>query len=394
MVLLILFSPEAFCADLVALDFPELALALLNGVSQAETVALLTGTLWKMALLPEARQRLAEGLDALLHSLQTFPLHAGIQRNALGALFNVSLSGRGGGADLRDGSLPQRLLSRLALPVILDSLDALRSDGAVALQGVSLLQSLMKSGSADGTRRRRRLPRVPAGTRQFGNGDRSNAVSRAGDAGAGHVAALSGHGDDDAWVRGGGWSVESGRTQLAQSPEMVAYLEHLLTQYDPAATDTGSIAKGILRKVSIGTLSGSSSVCSSNPNYCEEECHDSRKICTIVSTTWTRCGRRKMSGRKRRRRRTTRSKSGSLRESVTCRNNQKKVENDDLKSAAFTAPKKQKKKNQKGAKAAKSVIVWSVLMMTEWERKTSRSGERYTGVGGNGRIRGEGVTSR
>ena len=91
---------------------------------------------------------------------------------------------------------------------------------------------------------------------------------------------------------------------------------------------------------------------------------------------------------------TIRSKSGSLRESVTCRNNQKKVENDDLKSAAFTAPKKQKKKNQKGAKAAKSVIVWSVLMMTEWERKTSRSGERYTGVGGNGRIRGEGVTSR
>lgn len=164
MVLLILFSPEAFCADLVALDFPELALALLNGVSQAETVALLTGTLWKMALLPEARPRLAEGLDALLHSLQTFPLHAGIQRNALGALFNVSLSGRGGRADLRDGSLPQRLLSRLALPVILDSLDALRSDGAVALQGVSLLQSLMKSGSADGTRRRRRLPCVPAGT--------------------------------------------------------------------------------------------------------------------------------------------------------------------------------------------------------------------------------------
>ncbi|KAK8813990.1 hypothetical protein WA538_000343, partial [Blastocystis sp. DL] len=224
-----LASQKAFCADLVALDFPELALALLNGVSQAETVALLTGTLWKMALLPEARPRLAEGLDALLHSLQTFPLHAGIQRNALGALFNVSLS---------DGSLPQRLLSRLALPVILDSLDALRSDGAVALQGVSLLQSLMKN----------------AGCRAYllGHGSLETVI-----------AVMQCHERETPVLVTSllfldtATMTQSGRTQLAQSPEMVAYLEHLLTQYDPAATDTGSIAKGILRKVSIGTLSGS-----------------------------------------------------------------------------------------------------------------------------------------
>lgn len=190
--------PEAFCAELVALDFPKLALALLNGVSQAETVALLTGTLWKMALLPEARPQLAEGLDALLHSLQTFPLHAGIQRNALGVLFNLSLSGRREGEVSRDATLPQRLLSRLALPAILDSLDALRNDGAVALQGVSLLQSLMKGGDGADLRRRSRVSRILAGTRELGDGGGGDALPRRGGAGAGHVASLSGHGDDDA----------------------------------------------------------------------------------------------------------------------------------------------------------------------------------------------------
>lgn len=46
---------------------------------------------------------------------------------------------------------------------------------------------------------------------------------------------------------------------------------------------------------------------------------------------------------------------------MTSRNSQKKVENDDLKSAAFTAPKKQKKKNQKGAKGEKSVWIRSCV---------------------------------
>lgn len=189
---------ETFCAELVALDFASLAVALLNVVSQAETVQLLTGTLWKMALLPAARPQLAEGLDALLHSLQTFPLHAGIQRNALGVLFNLSLSGRRDGEVSRDGSLPERLLSRLALPAILDSLDALRSDGAVALQGISLLQSLMKGRGGTRLTRRSALSRVLTGARESGDGGGGDALPRGRGAGAGHVASLPGHGDDDA----------------------------------------------------------------------------------------------------------------------------------------------------------------------------------------------------
>lgn len=85
---------ESFCKVLIEMDYCTVVIQLLNTVVVDSTVQLLTGILWKVSLDESSRVHVTEGVDAIVHSLQTYPTHAGIQRNCLGVLFNLSLSGK------------------------------------------------------------------------------------------------------------------------------------------------------------------------------------------------------------------------------------------------------------------------------------------------------------
>ena len=85
---------ELFCKVLIEMNYCTVVIQLLNTVVIDSTVQLLTGILWKVSLDESSRSRVTEGVDGIVHSLQTYPTHAGIQRNCLGVLFNLSLSGR------------------------------------------------------------------------------------------------------------------------------------------------------------------------------------------------------------------------------------------------------------------------------------------------------------
>ena len=85
---------ELFCNVLIEMNYCTVVIQLLNTVVIDSTVQLLTGILWKVSLDESSRSRVTEGVDGIVHSLQTYPTHAGIQRNCLGVLFNLSLSGR------------------------------------------------------------------------------------------------------------------------------------------------------------------------------------------------------------------------------------------------------------------------------------------------------------
>ena len=134
-----------FCRVLIEMDFCTVVIQLLNTVVIDSTVQLLTGILWKVSLDESSRKSVAEGVDSIVHSLQTYPTHAGIQRNCLGMLFNLSLSGRESeGIGMLDTRICSLLYSRLTLPCILDSMDYFKGDSQVSLQGVSLLCNLLK----------------------------------------------------------------------------------------------------------------------------------------------------------------------------------------------------------------------------------------------------------
>ena len=81
------------------MDFPSLLLHLLNSIVIDSNVQLITGIVWKISLLPQVTEILLRDVDALVHSVQTYPSHAGIQRNCLGSLLNVATRGRNFGMD-------------------------------------------------------------------------------------------------------------------------------------------------------------------------------------------------------------------------------------------------------------------------------------------------------
>ena len=75
-------------------DFPSLLLPLLNTVVIDSNVQLITGILWKLSLLPQLTEVIYKHIDGIVHSVQTYLSHTGIQRNCLGILLNVALKGK------------------------------------------------------------------------------------------------------------------------------------------------------------------------------------------------------------------------------------------------------------------------------------------------------------
>ena len=86
------------------------------------------------------------GVDVLIGKIQLYPTHSTIQRNCAGCLFNLSNQCMHNPSfSISDKEITELLMSRLAVSLLVDSLQDNREDDQCVLQIIPLLQNLFRS---------------------------------------------------------------------------------------------------------------------------------------------------------------------------------------------------------------------------------------------------------